>query len=382
MQNHSGTFRAFFATLAAAAFLALTLSSCAVTVAMPGGGSTTTPITPPRNTGTSTGGSTAETPQTPSSEPTTDSSKEEENSGEQNPANKEPSEDTDDTPKNPPEGTPTDPTPPKDPSESETTPTPSKPGDGMNVPEGYTYRWTLDGNTLVLVQYKNSNPCSTDLEFPTGGRYKIGDRLLNNDAYGAYINGIVIPDDVIAIGKGAFQDVTIFNLDAKMYELTIPQSVAVIGEYAFAQTAITKLTLKGNYSAGKIGESAFAGCMMLENVVFEGTIDELPKGIFSGSGIKNITLPTGVKTIGSKAFENSTLETIYIPKTVKSIDSSAFENCYSLEAIQFGGTDSEWADCSKGLLLDECVTVEFRQPEPTIDTPAVELLEKLFSIFL
>ena len=56
MRNHPGAFRGFFSTLAAATFLAMTLSSCAVTVALPGGGNTTTPIKPPTNIGTGASG--------------------------------------------------------------------------------------------------------------------------------------------------------------------------------------------------------------------------------------------------------------------------------------------------------------------------------------
>ena len=89
MRNHPGAFRGFFSTLAAATFLAMTLSSCAVTVALPGGGSTTPPIKPPTNIGTGTGtgasgGGAPESKPAPS-EPTTGGGDDGENSGEQKP---------------------------------------------------------------------------------------------------------------------------------------------------------------------------------------------------------------------------------------------------------------------------------------------------------
>lgn len=377
MRNHPGAFRGFFSTLAAATFLAMTLSSCAVTVALPGGGNTTTPIKPPTNIGTGTGagasgGGAPESKPAPP-EPTTGGGNDSENSGEQNPPTKKPSDGIDDTSKKPTEGQPTNPEQPKDSSESETKPeekpAPPKPGDNMNIPNGYEATWILEGNTLVLRTYTIPVGSNVNVELPTGDKYKIGDSAF---AGKNRIASVRIPEDVIEIGNNAFTDTCLTAVE-------IPETVKVIGDYAFAQTQIQNVTLKGNYAPGQLGKYSFASCDLLENVTFTGTAIELPKGIFSYTSITSFTLPKGLQTIHANAFDYAYLSELYIPRSVTKIDLSAFDN--TIMTINYQGSAKDWQEATGGTKLSEPnnVKVNFDCENSTSD--AFLLLTSVLSIF-
>ena len=353
MRNHPGAFRGFFSTLAAATFLALTLSSCAVTVALPGGGSTTTPIKPPTNIGTGTGGGasgggTTETKPEPS-EPAPEEPKPEEPKDDK-PVEK-PKEESKEKPKEEPK---------EDPNESETKPvgkpTLPQPGDNMNVPNGYEATWILEGTTLVLRTYTIPRGSDVNVELPTGGNYKIGDSAF---AGKNRIASIKIPEDVIEIGNNAFTGTFLTAVE-------IPESVKVIGDYAFAQTRLQNVTLKGNYAPGQLGKYSFSSCDLLENVTFTGTAAELPEGIFSYTSLSSFTLPKNLKAIHAKVFDyTDTLSDLYIPCSVMEVDLSAFDNTWV--TIHYAGTSEEWAAIAKGT-LPEGVILDCPSKAPAEDS--------------
>lgn len=383
MQNHPGTFRAFFATFAVAAFLALTLSSCAVTVALPGGGSTTTtPIVQPPNTGTGTGTVTGA-----GGSPTEPSSSTGENQGSGGPddggdsgSNSGAIGDSDNdqgttTPGSSDSGAGT--------GEGATDPPAEEPklSDYMTVPDGYDADWNEDGSTLVLKTY--DIPVGSDLivELPTGYNYKIGDSVFAGQGQAGRIAGIVIPDAVIGIGNYAFQG-------SWVRQVEIPKSVTQIGTSAFDGAKLKKVTLQGSYEKGTLGTKVFASCDELEEVVFEAPVESLPSGIFALSGAYEntplkIILPQGLKEIESQAFYYANVKSLFIPATVDKIDESAFDGA-CIETVYFGGDSKTWNEITENGTIYVSDDVQYNQIPSSIlsSESAVEFLEKLFSIFL
>lgn len=80
------------------------------------------------------------------------------------------------------------------------------------------------------------------------------------------IREVVIPDGVVSINDKAFQNFTLLT------KVNIPESVTSIGSAAFANTAITEITLPK--SLAFVAENAFSECSALETVVYEGTVAE------------------------------------------------------------------------------------------------------------
>ena len=381
MRNHPGAFRVFFSTLAAATFLAMTLSSCAVTVALPGGGSTTTPIKPPTNIGTGTGtgasgGSITETkpapPATPSEEPKPEEPKDDK------PVEK-PKEENKEDPKEEPKEDP--------------------------APAASPAKWSADGKVLTgyTLPSNQSNVC-----FPTGGKYTIGPYAVKGNNNNLIT--ITLPNDVIGIGKGAFQS-------AWIKEINIPNSIAKIDDEAFCGAKLEKIDFQWNHPDNNLGSRLFSNCDMLQSVTISGTIKRIPSGAFSYcANLQILSLPNGLETIGAEsfagvgswdtpnlniilpdsintieyaAFADSSLKVLYIPRNIQEIDESAFDGA-SIKEIYFEGTETEWKRwdsvvCSNLSILDnnEGVKMHFDKKPTDIpnSTPAVEFLSDLLSIF-
>lgn len=106
----------------------------------------------------------------------------------------------------------------------------------------------------------------------------------------------------------------------------------------------------------KIGNRAFAGEKNLETVIIGANVKEIGESAFSNSGVKNVVIPEGIKTIPyecffhcynltaltlpasvtkieNSAFNSSGLTSFEIPNTVESIGSGCFEYCNSLESV-------------------------------------------------
>ena len=158
-------------------------------------------------------------------------------------------------------------------------------------------------------------------------------------AYCSKLTSITIPESVMSIGGYAFADcnsltaVHISSLEAwcnidfsssanplyyakNLYlngglvtELTIPNSVTAIRNYAFAYCSkLTSITIPEDSKLTSIGDEAFYGC----------------------SRLTSITIPEGVTSIGDEAFRGcSSLTTITIPEGVTSIGAYAFSGCSS-----------------------------------------------------
>lgn len=95
-----------------------------------------------------------------------------------------------------------------------------------------------------------------------------------------------------------------------------------------------------NLSACKeIGASAFSGCTKLENVIGLEKFKSIPKGAFSGTGIKSVDLPQ-CTTIGLSAFSGcSSLQSVNLPVCISIDDggyyqNGAFQNCTNLTDLK------------------------------------------------
>lgn len=117
-----------------------------------------------------------------------------------------------------------------------------------------------------------------------------------------YIERIILPDGISAIGKEAFRSKTIVSV-------VIPEGVETIGE------------------------SAFAFCDRLETVILPNSLRTIGIDAFSmDDNLTSIVVPEGVETIGENAFLGcNSLETVVLPSTLRETD--AFVACDNIKDI-------------------------------------------------
>lgn len=140
---------------------------------------------------------------------------------------------------------------------------------------------------------------------------------------------LIIPakiDDkaVTVIGDYAFTTGPYMG-NEKIVDVTIPDSVTSIGEFAFAFCGNLK-SINIPDSVTIIGVAAFNDCSKLERVIFSNGVTIIGERAFYGcSSLKGINIPNSVKTIGGWAFCNCTgFSSVVIPKNVESISENAF----------------------------------------------------------
>ena len=127
---------------------------------------------------------------------------------------------------------------------------------------------------------------------------------------------------VTRIGKGAFYG-------SNLIAVTIPDSVTVIGDYAFSYCGALGFVAVPE-SVTVIGEWAFYSC-----------------------GLSAFSIPSGVTDIAPYTFYACiSLTSISIPDGVTSIGESAFLNCINLTSIDYMGSESQWSAISKGIDWD------------------------------
>ena len=119
---------------------------------------------------------------------------------------------------------------------------------------------------------------------------------------------------------------------------TIPNTITAIGSSAFSGcTGLTAIEIPGSVTS--IGNSAFYGCTDLTAIDIPGTVIYIGSLAFSDSGLKSITIPEGITTIGFGMFAYcSRLASVTLPSSVTSIEAKAFDHCTSLTAIDIPGT--------------------------------------------
>ena len=150
----------------------------------------------------------------------------------------------------------------------------------------------------------------------------IGDRAFmycNEGVFGL----LTIPESVTTIGNYAFYGCEgLNNVVAKgvksigerafiycgLGSIHIPR-IEIIGDYAFTNTRITKLTLPE--SLNHLGKGAFSGCTKLTEVVIPNQLGSIPEGAFlSCSSLKKLTIGFSVDFIGLYAFSGTKLSEI------------------------------------------------------------------------
>lgn len=139
------------------------------------------------------------------------------------------------------------------------------------------------------------------------------------------LKNINIPSSLTVIGDYAFSNS--FNV-ADNVELTLPETLKIIGSFVFADAKLKKITILGNITV--VPSNAFKTCTA-EEIILPDSITEIQDNAFRYTyKLKNMNIPKSLKKIGSYAFtysfdKESNVELI-MPESLKSIDAYSFSN--------------------------------------------------------
>ncbi len=224
---------------------------------------------------------------------------------------------------------------------------------------------TLDSNEIVSAS-RDYNSSLKKIFGEQVSIYVLGNNVTEIGEYAFYkcsgLTSVNIPNSVTSIGYDAFNGCT------GLVSITIPSSVTSISDLAFSGcsglTSVTVeitdlaawctnpvtfsipssctlyLSLNGNViqdltipnSVTKIGNYAFAGCSGLTSVTIPNSVTEIGNRAFYGcSGLTSVTIPNSVTSIGYSAFAGcSGLTSVEIPDDVTCIGSGAFDSSVSI----------------------------------------------------
>lgn len=140
---------------------------------------------------------------------------------------------------------------------------------------------------------------------------------------------IIIPEGIKIIGRACF---AVTNVE----EVVLPEGIETIDSDAFNFcTKLKKINFPETLKVISCG--AFSGCSSLETVILPKVMKEINNYAFYTAGIKHLTLPEKVSSVGIKVFAKTDIETTDIPESF-TLGSEMFAGCQKLCSVNLLGS--------------------------------------------
>ena len=169
------------------------------------------------------------------------------------------------------------------------------------------------------------------------------DGTITVTGYNGKLTEIRIPEvisglTVTAIGDAAFKGLD--DLDVTL--ITVPKTVTSIGKSAFEGCDYMPITVLGKLSF--VGEQAFDGCVKLNPVTLDESIDKISFRAFADClSFSEIKIPKDVTLIEEDAFSGCfAAQTMLIMSSDFEVEDSAFAGCDNLVTIFYIGNETQW----------------------------------------
>ncbi len=122
-------------------------------------------------------------------------------------------------------------------------------------------------------------------------------------------------------------------------------------------------SVKISSGATSIGNNAFYGCSVLNEVSIPGGLTDIGENAFRNCAkLADVKIPDSVKTIGAGAFYASGIKFVNIPAAVSSIGSDAFGWCASLEAFNVSQDNNYYSNDEFGALFNKDKSTLIKYP--------------------
>ena len=230
----------------------------------------------------------------------------------------------------------------------------------VTVPTTYTIADRFETRKLEFINFYDINTfthqagitdykitdLSEEITYPWGGSYyeqkwevqfsikpaiEGTDIITENIGVNAFYNNqnianVTLPETVLSISDYAFSN-------SSLQTINLPSNLQSIGNQAFQQTRLTSFEMPDSVTYAGFG--LFQHCFELTNVVLSQNLTEIPSSMFwFCENLQSIAIPNSVTYIGSQAFYYCyNLTSITIPASVQTIGNNAFMECYGLQYI-------------------------------------------------
>ena len=206
---------------------------------------------------------------------------------------------------------------------------------------------------------------------------------------------ITFPESVTTIGNFAFKDCK--NLTSVEVAWGVDRQLCRIGNGAFYNCAsLSGISIPASVTA--VGNYVFDGCDNLNTVIFAGTIEQwlslTTNGAhfaytlddydlyIDGKSVDDVVIPNTVTQISSYAFHGcNNLTSITIPYSVKTIGNKTFYDCDNLTSVTFeGNSQLTTIDKSAFSSCESLTSITIPDSVSTIGANAFESCESLTNI--
>jgi hypothetical protein len=180
---------------------------------------------------------------------------------------------------------------------------------------------------------------------------------------------IILPDNITEFGACAFLAMT-------LEQINIPASLGSIGEGCFENDRWLCSQLVIPEGVTLIPPRCFTWCHSLKEVILPSTLKTIDQLAFYQTAIEKMTFPTGLDSIGHSAIYDTHLAEIILPNTLNKIGIAAFQDNKKLKRIVFpaGITYLPKRVCAMCSILEEA---EIPETVTKIDRNAFQLCYKL-----
>lgn len=140
---------------------------------------------------------------------------------------------------------------------------------------------------------------------------------------------IIIPEGIKTIGRACFAGTNV-------EEVVLPEGIETIDSDAFNFcTKLRKINFPETLKV--ISYGAFDKCFSLETVILPKVMKEINNYAFYTAGIKHLTLPERISSVGIKVFAKTDIETTDIPENF-TLGSEMFTGCQKLHSVNLLGS--------------------------------------------
>lgn len=245
------------------------------------------------------------------------------------------------------------------------------------LPDGWDFEWmTVDVKRKG--EFAQTYIEMTDADWSLGAYVKVTGNLNATDL-GNIKNLTSLRK--LDLSEAVFDELPSSFLESKksLIEVTLPENISAIPSYAFRYCSrLSKVTAPG---VNSIDDRAFHDCNKLTDFDISNVTTIGNQAFYNCNVFCPSELSPELRSLGTYAFYNTAIREILIPSTLKSISSSAFSNCKLLTKVTLPETlkaigSSAFSNCT------ELVDINLPEGITTIESSAFSSCGKLTEITL